>query len=312
MKPAIIRTLLVCGLLMVQACSWFSQRTVTEESTNATKDLPPELAGFMGNTLLPGATNPNADNMKVTSEADLKKVESSADEDEIIWTDPDNPNESMAELNAVFEKRRQGNGWLSNYGQALKLSRRHGYPLIIWFHDSITSPKSKTLGRELLETKKFDEYCQDRVIRVKIDSGAAIDDSPGKSARYSLGAINRLAAKYGIDRRPGVVVIAPIGGKVTARVNGVDDFLYDIHTEIEKGVEKAEEEYRDHKRTLMTKGYREWKERRGKATIFAKLMRYDSKNNFVYLREPGGKVTKTRLETFSKEDIDYLDSISKD
>ncbi|MBR5214375.1 MAG: hypothetical protein IKV92_08960 [Akkermansia sp.] len=312
MKSVFTKSLILCGLILLQACSVFMQRTVTEESTNATKDLPQDMAGFMGNTLLPGANNPDAINMKVTSEADLKKVEGSTDEDEIIWTDPDNLNESMAELNAVFEKKRQGNGWLNNYGQALKLSRRQGLPLIIWFHDSITSPKSKELGRTLLETQKFDTYCEGRVIRMKIDSGAAIDDSPGKSTRYSLSSINRLANKYGIDRRPGIVVISPYGGKVTARINGMSDYLYDVHAEIEAGVEKAEADYRAHQKELKTKGYREWTERRGKATIFAKLMRFDEKNNYVYLKEPGGKVTKTRLESFSKEDISYLDSISQD
>ena len=311
MKNALLKITLLGSLLMLQACSVFSQRTITEESTNATKNLPPDMAGFMGNTLLPGANNPDAINMKVTSEADLKKVESGTNEDEIIWTDPDNLEESAAELNAVFEKKLQGNGWLNNYGQALKLSRRQGMPLIIWFHDSITSPKSKELGRTLLETKQFDEYCTDRVIRMKIDSGAAIDDSPGKSSRYSLSSINRLANKYGIDRKPGIVVVSPHGGKVTARINGMGDYLYDVQAEIEKGVENAEQDYKDYKRTLKAKGFREWTERRGKATIFAKLMRFDEKNNFVYLREPGGKVTKTRLESFSKEDIRYLESISE-
>ncbi len=313
MKSApLIKSVLLCAACMLQACSIFTQRTVTEETTNATKDLPPEIAGFMGNTLLPGANNPDAINMKVTSEADLKKVEGSTAEDEIIWTDPDDLEASEAELNAVFEKKRRGNGWLSNYGQALKLSRRQGLPIIIWFHDSITSPKSKELGKTLLETKKFDAYCEGRVIRIKIDSGAAIDDSPGKSSRYSLSAINRLAGKYGIDRRPGIVVISPHGGKVTARINGMGDYLYDMQTEIEAGVEKAEADYAAYKKTLKTKGYREWSNRHGNSTLFAKLMRFDEKNNYVYLKDPGGKVTKTRLESFSKEDISYLDSISQD
>lgn len=306
--------LLIIGCMwLLAACSQITQRTVTEEHSGpADKELPPELAGFMNNPLLPGALNPNAINMKVTSEEELKKVESSTEEDEIIWTDPDNPEASIAELNAVFENKRQGNGWLSNYGQALSLSRRQGLPLLIWFHDSITSPKSKTLGKELLETDLFNDYCQDRVIRVKIDSGAAIDDSGAKSSRYTLSAINRLARKYGIDRRPGVVVVSPHGGKVTARINGMSDFIYDVHTEIEHGVEKAEEDYAHYKTKLRAQGYRDWTERRGKSTLFAKLMRFDEKNNFVYLKEPGGRVTKTRLESFSKNDIQYLDAISRD
>lgn len=307
-----IYALTTAGALLLQACSLMVQRTVTEETTNATKNLPEGVAGFMSNPLLPGANNPDAINMKVTSEADLKKVEGSAEEDEIIWTNPEDLSENMDELNAVFENKQQGNGWLTNYGRALKLSRRQGLPLIIWFHDSITSPKSKELGRALLETPKFDEYCNDRVIRMKIDSGAAIDDSGKRSSRYSLSSINRLASKYGIDRKPGIVVVTPHGGKVTARINGMGDYLYDVHTEIERGVEKAEEEYKNYKKTLKAKGFREWTERRGSATLFAKLMRFDEKNNYVYLKDPGGKVTKTRLESFSKEDISYLESISID
>lgn len=301
------------GAWLLGSCSWMSQRTVTEEvSAPSEKELPPELAGFMSNPLLPGAMNPNAINMKVTSEEELKKVESSTEEDEIIWTDPDNPEAGIAALNAVFENKRQGNGWLSNYGQALNFSRRQGLPLIIWFHDSITSPKSKALGKDLLETKQFNDYCQDRVIRVKIDSGAAIDDSGAKTSRYTLSAINRLARKYGIDRRPGVVVVSPHGGKVTARINGMSDFLYDVHTEITHGVEKAEQDYAQYKTKLRAQGYRDWTHRQGKSTLFAKLMRFDEKNNFVYLKEPGGRVSKTRLERFSKDDIHYLDSISRD
>ena len=309
--PAITVKLLILGaLLLIQSCSWFSQRTVTEESSRPSTDVPAQLAGFMSNPLLPGATNPNAINMQVSSESELQNVEGSTDEDDIIWTDPDDLEANMSELNAVFENKKQGTGWLANYGQALKLSRRQGLPLIVWFHDSITSPKSKALGKELLETDDFDAYCKDRVIRAKIDSGAAIDDSGSKSSRYSLSAINRLARKYGIDRRPGIVVITPYGGKITARINGMSEYIYDVHSEIIAGVEKAEEDYQNHKNKLKSKGYREWHNRRGNSSIFAKLMRFDEKNNYVYLKEPGGKVTKTRWESFSTDDIQYLDSIS--
>ena len=261
----------------------------------------------MNNPLLPGANNPNAINMSVASEADLRKVEGSTDEDDIIWTDPDNPDADNAELDAAFENRRQGNGWLTDYGQALKLCRRQGKPLIIWFHDSVTSPKSKALGRELLETDSFDEQCKDRTIRIKIDSGVAIDDSGRRNSRYSLSAINRLARKYGVDRRPGLVVICPHSGKVTARINGMDGFVHDIHSEILTGIQTAEASYETYKKKLMAQGFRVWTERSGKTTLFAKLMRFDEKNNFVYLKAPGGKISKTRLERFSKADIAYLD-----
>ena len=91
-------------------------------------------------------------------------------------------------------------------------------------------------------------------------------------------------------------------------------FFYQSITAIVKydNPELCEADYKAYKKELKAKGYREWTARRGKATIFAKLMRFDEKNNYVYLKEPGGKVTKTRLESFCKEDITYLDSISQD
>ena len=294
---------LLCCAVLVSACS---QHTETTESTRANPDSS-DMAGFMNNPLLPGANNPNAINMKVTSEADLKRVEGSTAEDEIIWTDPDNPDAENEELNAAFENRRQGTGWLADYGQALKLCRRQGKPLIIWFHDSVASPKSKALGRELLETPAFEAECKERTIRVKLDSGAAMDETGKYNSRYSLSAINRLASKYGISRRPGLVVVCPHSGKVTARVNGIGDYTFDVNSEILNGVQEAESAYEQHKRKLTAQGFRVWTERTGKTTLFAKLMRFDEKNNFVYLKEPGGKVSKTRLERFSKADINYLD-----
>lgn len=294
---------MLCSTVLFSACS---QHTETPGRTNA-KPGAADAAGFMNNPLLPGANNPNAINMRVSSEADLRKVEGSAEEDEIIWTDPDNPDAEIDELNAAFENRRQGTGWLADYGQALKLCRRQGKPLIIWFHDSVASPKSKALGRELLETPAFDAECKERTIRVKLDSGAAIDETGKHNARYSLTAINRLASKYGINRRPGVVVICPHSGKVTARVNGMGNYTFDVNSELLNGVQEAEASYEQYKRKLTSQGFRTWTERTGKNTLFAKLMRFDEKNNFVYLKDPGGKISKTRLERFSKADISYLD-----
>ena len=276
-------TLIAGAMLLLSDCS---QRTTTSETP--AKNTPAG-AGFMNNPLLPGANNPNAINMSVTSEADLRKVEGSTDEDDIIWTDPDNPDAENAELDAAFESRRQGK------------------PLIIWFHDSVTSPKSKTLGKDLLETDSFDAQCKDRTIRFKLDSGVAIDETGRRNSRYSLSAINRLARKYGIDRRPGVVVICPHSGKVTARINGMDGFVHDIHQELLTGIQTAEASYEAHKKKLIAQGFRTWTERTGKSTLFAKLMRFDEKNNFVYLKDPGGKISKTRLERFCKADIADLD-----
>lgn len=305
MKQRLFRLilLLLCCLLPV-ACS--TREVVEERPDNPLSQEPgQELAGFTANPLLPGGGGLGAETMRVTSEAELRKIDNGA-EGELIWTDPDNPDADIPGLTAAFENRRQGNGWLNNLGRGLKLSRREGRPLLVWFHNSVTSPKSKTLGSELLETAKFDYWCKDRIVRVKLDAGAAMDETAAGSARYSMSSINNLARRYNLKRYPALVVVDPCG-KITARVDGYDGFITEVEAEIKLGVETAEQNYRAYRAKLSQRGYREWRSRKGE-TSFAKLQRYDEEKQVVYLRSPGGKVSRTRLDKFCKDDIDYLDA----
>lgn len=296
--------LLLCCLLLNVACS--TREVVEEQPTNPLSQEPgQELAGFSANPLLPGGGGLGAETMHVTSEEELKKVDNGA-EGELIWTDPDNPDADIPGLTAAFENRRQGNGWLGNLGRALKLSRREGRPLLIWFHNSVTSPKSKKLGAHLLETAKFDYWCKDRIVRVKLDAGAGMDETATGNTRYSTGSIGNLARRYGLKHVPGLIVVDPCG-KITARIDGYDGFVTEVEAELKVGIETAEQNYRNYHDRLTERGYRDWHSRKGE-TLFAKLQRYDEKNQVVYLRTPGGKVSRTRLVRFSKEDIDYLDA----
>ncbi len=296
-------TALLCSLLLA-ACT--TREIVEEKPTNPLSQEPgQELAGFTANPLLPGGGGLGADTMRVTTEEELKNVDNGSEE-ELIWTNPNDPDAEIPGLTAAFENRRKGNGWLNNLGRCIKMSRREGRPLIIWFHNSVTSPKSKELGAALLDDKKFDIWCQDRVVRVKLDAGASLDESSSKEARYSMSSIDRLARRYGLRHYPALVVLSP-RGKITARIDGYDGYIADVEGELMQGVETAEKSYKQYKAELRQRGYRDWKSRKGE-TLFAKLQRYDEANSAVYLREPGGRVSRTRLERFCKADVEYLDA----
>ena len=296
-------TALLCSLLLA-ACT--TREIVEEKPSNPLSQEPgQELAGFTANPLLPGGGGLGADTMRVTTEEELKNVDNGSEE-ELIWTNPNDPDAEIPGLTAAFENRRKGNGWLNNLGRGIKMARREGRPLIIWFHNSVTSPKSKELGAALLDDKKFDIWCQDRVVRVKLDAGASLDESSSKEARYSMSSIDRLARRYGLRHYPALVVLSP-RGKITARIDGYDGYVADVESELMTGVETAEKSYKQYKAELRQRGYRDWTSRKGE-TLFAKLQRYDEANSAVYLREPGGRVSRTRLERFCKADVEYLDA----
>ncbi len=296
-------TALLCCLVLL-GCT--TREVVEEKPVNPLSQAPGQpLAGFTANPLLPGGGGLGADTMHVTTEEELKNVDNGAEE-ELIWTNPNDPDADIPGLTAAFENRRKGNGWLGNLGRGIKLARREGKPLIIWFHNSVTSPKSKEVGAALLETKKFDIWCRDKLVRVKLDAGASLDESTGKRARYSMSSIDRLARRYGLKHYPALVVVSP-RGKITARIDGYDGYIASVERELKLGVENAQNSYTLYKDKLKERGYREWKSRKG-VKLFAKLQRYDEANAVVYLREPGGRVSRTRLERFCKEDVAFLDA----
>ncbi len=299
--------LAACALLLLPSCSSLSEREVVEERPTDEKPAMSmeQAAANIGNPLLLNRGASDAVNYNVQTSEELAKIDNGA-EGEVYFTNPDNPDEEIAGITAAFENRRLGNGWLDDYSRATRLARRENRPLIIWFHDSLISPKSRTLGKQLLDTPAFGDWCKDRVVRVKIDSGVAIDDRLKGSSRYSLSSINRMASRFGITKKPGLVVVSATG-KVTARIDGFDGFLAGVELELKAGVQEAEKEYAAYQQKLVERGYRTWHAARGKQKIFARLQRYDEAKGVVYLRESGGRVSRTPLARFSKADIAWLD-----
>lgn len=256
-----------------------------------------------GNPLLPNKGDPGAVNYNVSTSEELEKIDNGA-EGEVYFTDPDNPDKEIEGITAAFESRRNGNGWMNDYGRALRFAHRESRPLLIWFHDSVISPKSARLGEELLDTPKFNAWCKDRVVRVKLDSGAALQDDKTQ-ARYSRNAIDSLALRYGLKKRPALAVISP-RGKFIVGIDGYSGFLQEVDDVIRHGVADCEADMERYKAKLEPKGYRTWHSAQGNMSLFAKLQRFDEQKQLVYLKEYGGRITKTKLSRFSQEDIDYI------
>ncbi|MBR1982358.1 MAG: hypothetical protein IKA23_06385 [Akkermansia sp.] len=307
-----LRTVLFClGACLLASCITQQPPQEPAEDIPHPGDMNKPRMGFespampgMNPLLTGGAVDPNAQSYNVSTSEELEQIDNGA-EGEVYFTDPDNPDAEIAGITAAFEARRNGNGWLDSYGRATRLAHRECRPLIIWFHDSVIAPKSALLGEELLDTPAFNEWCRDRVVRVKLDSGASIDDRTRDSARYSHTAINRLANRYGLKRRPALAVVSP-RGKLVMGIDGYNDFTQQIEVLLKEGVVIAEKEMDEYREKLSAKGYRTWTAAVGNMTLFARLQRFDEQHQMVYLKEYGGKISRTKLRRFSSEDREYI------
>ncbi len=312
MRPVCPHLLFAASVaLLLPACTLFRSREVVEERPAEEKPVMDmaQAAASIGNPLLLNRGASDAVNYNVQTSEELAKIDNGA-EGEVYFTNPDNPDEEIAGITAAFENRRHGNGWLDNYGRGIRLARRESRPIIIWFHDSVTSPKSRTLGNQLLDTPEFADWCRDRVVRVRLDAGASLDERTKGSSRYSMRSINDMASRFGITRKPGLAVISP-NGKVVTTIDGYDGFVAGVELELKAGVAQAEKEFREFKEKLEGRGYRTWHAARGGRSVFARLQRYDEAKDVLYLREYGGRVTRTPLAQFSQPDVAYVEERSR-
>ena len=307
------RTVLLCaGMGLLASCSVFQQQEKVEQKpVPRPEDMNKPRMGYeepsmpgMNPLLTGGAVDPNAQSYNVSTSEELEKIDNGA-EGEVYFTDPDNPDAEIEGITAAFEAKRNGNGWLDNYAKATRLAHRECRPLIIWFHDSVVAPKSSLLGEALLETPEFNEWCRDRVVRLKLDSGASLDDRTRSTAKYSRETITRMARRYGLTRRPALAVVSP-RGKFVIGVDGYNDFTQQVEATLKEGVILAEKEMDEHREKLTAKGYRTWSSATGNITTFALLQRFDEEHQMVYLKEYGGKISRTKLHRFCKEDRDFI------
>ncbi len=272
------------------------------------KDEKKEGAGVAPDAFLgPSDNELGGQNLLVSTSEELEKIDNLA-EGPVFFTDPDNPDADIEEIDEAFVGARSRPRWASKLYPAIRYARKKQLPILIWFHDSLLSPASKMMGRDILNKTEFLEWMQDRVIGVRVDGSAGFDESGMKTGETGSINVQALKNRYGVKASPSFVIISA-NGKVVSIIDASDGFFGSAHVAIKKAVADAQEQYDEYKRGLNKKGYRDWLNARGDTTIFAKLKKFDRSKDTVYLVEYTGQQRRYNLFDFSAKDIEYLDGL---
>jgi hypothetical protein len=233
-------------------------------------------------------------------------------EDDIIFTDPDNPDANIAELATLLEstpKRRKG-PWEDSETIARKRSLREGKPLLIWFTDSRSSPMCKALAQELFNNPAFNEWAEGHLVRLRVDSHVQVTDSTLSLDEKETklveirNYVQRIKKQYKILGHPNLVLLHP-DGSVIQRYRGYKrgeaDYTWGL---LKQGEAAFQHAYKPWRASLEKRGYRQWTDTKGR-TVFAKLAQYSE--GTLILIEPDGTRSKTHEKKLSNEDRIWID-----
>ncbi len=235
-------------------------------------------------------------------------------EEDIVYTDPDHPEEAVTELSTLLTNQKRG-PWEESETIAKQRSVREGKPLLIWFTDSATSPMCKALTQELFSKSEFGIWAMDKLIRLRVDANLKADDHPDmdlaseedRRARLkNYGA--ELRKRYQVMGYPCLIMLSP-SGEVVGRYRGYTrGDAENLWGRMKHGEAVASEAYKGWRAGLEKKGYREWQDRRGRK-IFAKLTSY--LKGELHLIEPDGTRSRTREEGLSNADQAWISEQKK-
>lgn len=269
--------------------------------------------GFMPPGLMSGGNRKQLKELETKSTQDLLTLK--ADED-IIFTDPDNPYADIKELDEAFSlQSERSKQWQQSYSKALRDARRSGKPILIWFHDSKYSPASQKISAELFKSDAFEDWAKDNLIRVCYDKSAEYDTTaPNKDQNVIIGNlatkkkeyVMRAFSHYGVKGTPNVIILTPDGRQVASWKGYSGGNSKNVMDRIRQDVETANKQFSDFKKHLSSAGYRDWTGKNG-TKIFAKFVRYDPKKNMVWLKEFDGTQFSSSLNLLSDEDRAYVD-----
>jgi len=293
---------LTCALLACAAftsCSLSGKKEKEEPNPFGPTGIPPHLRAKdsegtpvgRGGNVSPAAVNP-----LITPE------------DQIVFTDPDNPDANLPELSALL-KGPEKSSWEESETIARQRASREGKPLLIWFTDSNTSPMCKALNAELFNTPEFEEWAKENLVRLKVDG-----NSSRKFDNMTLGEqedmnirrksyVADMKKRYKVLGQPTLLVLAP-GGEVIGRYRGYKrgqaEFTWG---QLKQGQIVANNSYQSWRKDLEKKGYREWQDTKGRK-VFAKLQKYHE-GELVFL-EPDGTRSKTKESRLSDSDRAWI------
>ena len=295
----------VAGAVFLSSCGMFGgkQRTI-ETGPSIPPSIPgavvPQMRSAGGGAAGTGAGELSAANVSLTPE------------EEIVFTDPDNPDAEIPELAsalAAAPPRRKG-PWEDSETIARKRSLREGKPLLIWFTDSQKSPLCRVLAQELFNRPDFNEWAEQHVVRMRVDAHPQVNDDSltmdeKQNKLVDIGHyVKRLKKQYKIIGHPNLVLVHP-DGSVVGRYRGYrkGDAMFTWGL-LKQGEAAFQHSYKSWRENLEKSGYRVWTDVRGR-TVFAKLVRYSQ--GTLILIEPDGTRCKTHEKRLSSEDRIWID-----
>ena len=238
-----------------------------------------------------------------------KKLELTPEED-VVFTDPDNVEANVPELTTLLSANSKHHGpWEQSETIAKQRSACEGKPLLIWFTDSGHSPPCKALNDELFSLPEFDKWATEKLVRLRVDSNAKLDDTDlsideKETRRIDLSnyAI-RLRKQYKVLGHPTLVLLNP-GGEVLGTYRGYKRgqgaFYWGL---LKQGEAASVSSYQKWRASLEKNGYREWHDR-GDKKVLAKLTHYA--DGTLTLIQPDGTRCRTHESKLSDKDRAWI------
>lgn len=267
-----------------------------QEQPFGASGIPPQLRGSSGGVpVVPGGNVAPAP-VQITPD------------DQIAWTDPDNPEAGVPELNSLLEAPKRG-PWEEDDSIAMRRASREGKPVLVWFTDSQNSPGCKAISAELFSKNEFGAWAEARFVRLKIDSvvrqrdsALSLDEAATREANQRE-RVRELKKRYKVLGHPSVLILSP-GGEVIGRYKGYRsgdaEYFWGL---LKQGDVVASKRYGEWRAGLEKKGYREWQDRVGRK-VFAKLLSYSEGK--LLLVEPGGQRSQTTEGRLSDADREWI------
>ena len=229
-------------------------------------------------------------------------------EDEIVFTDPDNPDAKLPELSTLLAAPKRG-PWEISETIAKQRAAREGKPLLIWFTDSARSPMCKALAQELFATPEFEKWAAEKLVRLRIDVQQQVTDPELTLDEKNTNLVEikdyvaRLKKQYKALGYPSVFLLNPSGeviGRYRGYKRGQAEYFWG---QLKHGEAVSTTAYQSWRAGLEKKGYREWQDRMQRK-VFAKITGYS--NGTVTLIEPDGTRSRTQENQLSDQDRAWI------
>jgi len=279
-----------------------------QENPFGATGIPPHLRSRAtqgdGTAVAPGGNQPMLPaNFQITPDEDL------------IFTDPDNPDAIIPELSTLLAEQQPNRGaWEKSDGIARQRAMRENKAVMIWFTDSSRSPMCKALEDELFSTPEFNAWASDNLVRLRIDSNLA---AIGRDSDLSLGQaetlrvdvrnyVDSMRRRYRVMGNPSVVML-DAEGRVLTRYRGFRRGEAEVlFGKIRHSESVAARNNASWRKKMEERGYRDWHDSRGRVTIFARLVNYH--NGSLILVEPDGNQVRTRESHLSAADKAWIEA----